>query len=153
MIPALATGTAHAQFNAPIVIASFNLWDVQQYVTFLNHIYNTLTWVVSETWYQEQTPRHREQILRAVREAVLFSRPLAAHLSVLAVEQGKEKGMEFNTIAPDDLAELRNLAVAGYREWAVNDFGLPADLVDGVRAEVGRIHQELGATFVQRYGR
>ena len=80
-------------------------------------------------------------------------RPLAAHLSVLAVEKGKEKGMEFNTVAPDALAELRGLAVAGYRKWAVEDFGLPAELVDGVRAEVARIHQELGATYLQRYGR
>ncbi|MCZ6749841.1 MAG: TRAP transporter substrate-binding protein DctP [SAR324 cluster bacterium] len=153
VIPALATQTAHAQFNAPVVIAAFNLWDVQKYVTYLNHIYNTLNWVVSETWFQAQSEAHRLEILRASREAILYSRALAAHLSIQAVEESKKKGMVVNTIAADDLAELRRMSLAGYREWAIDEFGLPAELVDGVRAEVARIHEELGRTYLRRYAR
>ena len=153
VIPALATKTAHAQFNAPVVIAAFNLWDVQKYVTPLNHIYNTLTWVVSDPWFKRQSPEHREQILRAAREAILYSRAVAAHLSIEALAEAKKRGMVFNTVAPEAQAELRALAIAGYRKWAVGEFKLPEALVDGVRAEVGRIQKEMGTAFMKQYAR
>lgn len=149
---ALATKTAHAQFNAPVIIAAFNLWDTQKYVTYLNHVYNTLTWVVSDNWFRQQSKAHQEQIVRASREAIVFSRSLAIHLSFQAVAEAKRRGMEFNSISPENLAELRDLARAGYRKWATEEFGLPAELLDGVQNEVLRIHENLGARFMKLYG-
>jgi TRAP-type C4-dicarboxylate transport system substrate-binding protein len=153
VIPALATKTAHAQFNAPVVMSSFNLWDVQKYVTPLNHFYNTLTLVVSESWFKRQSKAHQETILRASREAILYSRALATHLSLQAMVIAKQKGMVVNTVGEAELAELRKLAIAGYRKWAVDEFKLPAEMVDGIRAEVGNVHKALGDEYVKKYGK
>jgi len=150
---ALATKAAHAQFNAPSIITWAKLWETQKYVTFLNHIYNTNTWVVSEKWFKAQKPEHQRAIIEAAREAIIYSRGLAAHLSELAVEESKKHGMKFNYITPENLAKFKKLAQAGYRKWAVEDFGLKAELIDAVQNEVSRIHRELGETLTQRYGK
>ena len=137
----------------PSIITWAKLWETQKYVTFLNHIYNTNTWVVSEKWFKSQTPEHQRAIIRAAREAIVYSRGLAAHLSELAVEESKKHGMKFNHITPENLAKFKKLAQAGYRKWAVDDFGLKAELIDAVQNEVARIHKELGDTLAQRYGK
>ncbi len=147
----LATKVAHGQFNAPSIIAWAKMWETQKYVTFLNHIYNTLTWVVSEKWFKAQSPEHQGHIVRAAREAIIYTRGIAAHLSELAVGECKGHGMEFNHITPENMGKFMKMARAGYRKWAVEEFGLEASLLDSVQNEVARIHQELGTTVVKRY--
>ena len=150
----LASGTAHAQFNASSLITWAKMWEFQKYVTYLNHIYNTNTWVVSDKWFKQQSPEHQEAIIQSARAAVLYSRGIAAHLCALAEEEAKAHGMEFNSITPENMAKFKKLAKAGYRKWATQEFGLPAELLDSVDKEVARIEKvELGDKLVQRYGK
>lgn len=151
VITALATNTADAQFNAPLVIADNNLWDVQTYVSPTKHIYNTLTWLGSDKWLQRQSKEHQEQIFRAAREAVLYARAVAEHLSNQAIIEAKKHGMKFNEIAPSEIAKMKKLTQAGYRKWAVNDYGLDGDLLDSVQNEVNRIYKENGQQLMKRY--
>ncbi|UCF90114.1 MAG: TRAP transporter substrate-binding protein DctP [Desulfobacterales bacterium] len=150
---ALATKTAHAQFNAPSIISWAKLWETQKYVTFLNHIYNTTTWVVNEKWFKAQSPQNQQALVEAARAAIIYSRGIAAHLSELAVEESKKHGMEFNHIKPENMAELKKLAEGGYRKWAVDEFGLKAELLDSVQNEVARIQKDLGDSLMTRYGK
>jgi tripartite ATP-independent transporter DctP family solute receptor len=147
----LATKVAHGQFNAPSIVSWAKLWETQKYVTFLNHIYNSLTWVVSEKWFRAQSPEHQGHIVKAAREAISYARGVAVHLSELAVGECKKHGMKFNHITPDNMAKFKKMARAGYRTWAVEDFGLEARLLDSVENEVARIQEELGSTLVNRY--
>ena len=150
---ALATKAAHAQFNAPSIITWAKLWETQKYVTFLNHIYNTNTWMVSDKWFKTQSPQNQQAIIEAARAAVIYSRGIAAHLSELAVEESKKHGMEFNNVPPQNLAELKKMAQAGYRKWAVEDFGLKAELLDAIQNEVTGIQKMQGDTLMTRYGK
>jgi TRAP-type C4-dicarboxylate transport system substrate-binding protein len=150
---ALATKTAHAQFNAPSIITWAKLWETQKYVTFLNPMYNTNHWLASDKWFKSQSEEHQEVILECAREAIVYSRGIAAHLSELAVDECKQHGMKINYILPKDMAQFEKLAIAGYRKWAVDEFGLKADLLDSVRNEVERIKQELGNTFLEQYAK
>jgi len=150
---ALATRVAHAQFNAPSIISWAKLWETQKYVTFLNHIYNTNTWMVSEKWFKKQSPEHQREIIQAARAAIIYSRGVAAHLSELAVEESKKHGMKFNYITPENMAKFKELAQSAYRKWAVEEFGLKADLLDAGLNEVARIQKELAITYSNRYGR
>jgi TRAP-type C4-dicarboxylate transport system substrate-binding protein len=149
----LATKTAHAQFNAPSVTSWAKLWDVQKYVTWINHFYNTNTWVVNDKWFKAQTPEHQKAILESAREAVVYARGAACHLADLAVEECKKHGMEFNYISAQNMDELKKLGQTGYRKWAVDQFGLKADLLDSVQNEVTRLSKELGDNYLQRYGK
>lgn len=148
----LATKVAHGQFNALSVVAYAKLWETQKYVTYLNHFYNSLTWVISDKWFKAQSPQHRQAILEASREAILYSRGVAAHLSDLAVESCRKNGMKFNHVAPEPMAQFKKLAQAGYRKWVVEEFGLEAALIDRVQQEVDAIHEGLGRSLVGRYG-
>lgn len=150
----LATGTAHAQFNASSLITWAKMWEFQKYVTYLNHIYNTNTWVVSDKWFKQQSPEHQEAIIQSARAAVRYSRGIAAHLCALAEDEAKAHGMEFNSITPENMAKFKKLAKAGYRKWATEEFGLKAELLDSVENEVARIEKvELGDKLMQRYGK
>jgi TRAP-type C4-dicarboxylate transport system substrate-binding protein len=150
---ALATKAAHAQFNAPSIITWAKLWETQKYVTFLNHIYNTNTWVVSDKWFKTQSPANQMAIIEAVRAAIIYSRGIAAHLSELAVDESKKHGMVFNHITAQNMAELKKLAQAGYRKWAVEDFGLEAELLDAIQNEVAGIQKMQSDILMTRYGK
>ncbi len=150
---ALATKAAHGQFNAPSIITWAKLWETQKYVTFLNHIYNTNTWLVSDKWFKAQSPENQKIIIECARAAIIYSRGVAAHLSELAVDESKAHGMKFNHITPQNMAKFKSLAQAGYRKWAVEDFGLEAALLDSVQNELLRINKELGDTLMARYGK
>jgi TRAP-type C4-dicarboxylate transport system substrate-binding protein len=150
---ALATGTAHGQFNAPSIITWAKLWETQKYVTFLNHIYNTNTWVVSDKWFKKQSPGNQKLIIESARAAIIYSRGLAAHLSELAVDESKKHGMKINYIDPKKMAEFKKMAKEGYRKWAVDDFGLSAQLLDAIDQEVSRIKSAQMNGFFDRYGK
>jgi TRAP-type C4-dicarboxylate transport system substrate-binding protein len=149
----LATKVAHGQFNALSIVAFAKFWETQKYVTYLNHIYNTITWVVSENWFQAQKPEYQREIIMASREAIMYSRGLAAHLSGLAVDTCKKHKMKFNHITPANMAKFKKLAQEGYRKWAVDDFGLKASLLDAIQAEVDDLDRALKKTLPERYGR
>ena len=150
---ALATGTAHGQFNAPSIITWAKLWETQKYVTFLNHIYNTNTWVVSEKWFKKQSPENQRLIIENARAAIIYSRGVAAHLSELAVGESKKQGMKINYIDPKELAKFKKLAKEGYRKWAVDDFGLSAQLLDAIDQEVIRVKKDQAGEFYNRYAK
>lgn len=150
---ALATGTAHAQFNAPSIITWAKLWETQKYVTYLNHIYNTNTWVVSDKWFKKQSPENQRLIIENARAAIIYSRGVAAHLSELAVDESKKQGMKINYIEPKEMAKFKKMAKEGYRKWAVEDFGLSAQLLDAIDQEVARISKDQAAEFYNRYAK
>ena len=149
----LATKVAHAQFNAPSIIVWSKLWETQKYVTYLNHIYNTITWAVSDRWFQAQRPEHQKIILAAARAAIIYSRGVAAHLSDLAEVEAKKHGMKFNAITPENMKKFKELGMAGYRKWAVEDFGLKAELLDEVRNEVAKAGEGVADLLVKRYAK
>lgn len=150
---ALATGTAHGQFNAPSIITWAKLWETQKYVTFLNHIYNTNTWMVSDKWFNKQSPENQRLIIESARAAVIYSRGLAAHLSELAVDESKKQGMKINYIDSKEMAKFKKMAKEGYRKWAVDDFGLSAQLLDAIDQEVARVKNDQAGEFYNRYGK
>ena len=147
----LATKVAHAQFNAPSIIVWTMLWETQKYVTYLNHIYNSLTWVVSDKWFQAQSPEHQKIILTSARSAIIYSRGVAAHLSDLAEDEAKKHGMKFNRITPENMQKFKKLGMAGYRKWAVEEFGLKAELLDEVRNEVAKAGERIANQLVKEY--
>jgi TRAP-type C4-dicarboxylate transport system substrate-binding protein len=149
----LATKVAHGQFNALSIVAFAKFWETQKYVTYLNHIYNTITWVVSDKWFKAQKPEYQRQIIMASREAVVYSRGLAAHLSDLAVDACKKHKMKFNHITPKNMARFKKLAQDGYRKWAVEEFGLKASLLDSIQDEVNGLDRMLKKTLPERYGK
>ncbi|RMF92989.1 MAG: ABC transporter substrate-binding protein [Nitrospinota bacterium] len=149
---ALATGVAHAQFNAPSILVWAKMWETQKYVSFTNHIYNTLTWVINDKFFRSLPPDQQRVVLKAAREAIILSRGLAAQLSERAIDTLKEKGMELAFLTPEELKAFEKLAKPAFEKWAVEEFKLDPNLIRSVRQEVERIAQELDKRYAEFYG-
>ena len=78
---------------------------------------------------------------------------MAAHLSDLAEDEAKKHGMKFNRITPENMEKFKKLGMAGYRKWAVEEFGLKAELLDEVRNEVMKAGERVADALVKRYAK
>ncbi len=148
---ALATGLADGQFNAPGVNRSFKLWEVNDYTTWSGHVYNTVTWLVSDAWLKELPAGHRKAIIAAAREAVYMAHGIAAQMSVTGWEVGCKKFDECHILSDGEKAKMRAIARPAFRKWITEDFGIPAGEVDALWAEVDRIEAALDARWDEIY--
>ena len=148
---ALATGLADGQFNAPGVNDMFKLADVTQFTTWSGHVYNTVTWVVSEAWFSKLPLQYRQTIVRAAREAVTIGHGIAAQISIVGWVNSC-KNFKACYILPDsEKDKMRALARPAYKKWITTDFGVAAKDVDALWAEVDRIAGELDRTWMASY--
>ena len=60
--------------------------------------------------------------------------------------------MKWNTITPDNIDKMRTASLAGYRKWAIEDYGLSGELIDSVKKEVTVIYEANGKELVRKYG-
>jgi hypothetical protein len=71
----------------------------------------------------------------------------------VAEDEAKRHGMKFNRITPENMQTFKKLAMAGYRKWAVEEFGLKAELLDEVRHEVTKAGERAVNLLVKRYAK
>ncbi len=148
---ALATGLADGQFNAPGVNDMFKLADVTKYTTWSGHVYNSVTWVVSEAWFSKLPEGYKKTIIRAAREAVTIGHGVATQISIVGWVNSC-KNFEECYILPDaEKAKMRALARPAYKKWITTDFGVAVGDVDALWAEVDRISAELEKNWMDSY--
>ncbi len=148
---ALATGLADGQFNAPGVNDMFKLADVTDYTTWSGHVYNSVTWLVSDAWFSKLPQDYRKTIVRAAREAVTIGHGIATQISIIGWVNSC-KNFKACYILPDaEKAKMRAIARPAYKKWITTDFGLSARDVDALWAEVDRIATELDKTWMDSY--
>ncbi len=148
---ALATGLADGQFNAPVVSVGFKLWEVNDYTTWTGHVYNTLSWMISDAWLRDQPEEHQRVIVTAAREAVAIAHGIAAHLSVLGWAQSCENFDECHVLDEAERTRMRDVTQPAFKEWITGDFGIPAADVDAFWAEVDRVGSEQSARWSDTY--
>jgi TRAP-type C4-dicarboxylate transport system substrate-binding protein len=149
---ALETGLAAGQFNAPVINTAFNLDDVTDYTTLTGHVYNTQTWVVSERWYQELPEEYQRILTHAAQEAIQLAHGASGALATASWQESCEVFEECYVMPADERARMAEMARPAWKEWIVEDFGLEAELVDELLAEVARVGEELKEQDFQRYG-
>jgi TRAP-type transport system periplasmic protein len=143
VLTALGTGLADGQFNAPGVSASFKLWDVNDYTTWSGHVFNSQSWMVSETWFQSLPEDYKKIIVDSAREAVQMAHGIAALKAVIGWQESCEQFEECVILADAEKQKMAEIAQPAWKDWIVNDFGIEAQLVDELWAEVDRLDQEL----------
>ena len=148
---ALATGLADGQFNAPGVNDIFKLAEVTDYTTWSGHVYNTVTWVVSEKWFSQLPKGHQEAIVRASREVVAMGHGIATQISVVGWVNSCKNFKECYILPDEEKAKMRALARPAYKKWITTDFGVDAADVDALWAEVDRIAASLDQSWMDNY--
>lgn len=79
----LATGLVDGHFHAPGVNDIFKIYDVANFTTWSGHVYNTITWSVSEAWFQTLPDNYKRIIVSAAREAVAMAHGIATQITVI----------------------------------------------------------------------
>lgn len=148
---ALATGLADGQFNAPGVNDIFKLAEVTDYTTWSGHVYNSVTWVVSEAWFSELPEDYKKAIIRAAREVVAIGHGIATQISVIGWVNSCKNFKECYILPDAEKAKMRDIARPAYKKWITTDFGLDGADVDALWAEVDRIAAELDKSWMGSY--
>ncbi|MCG8358979.1 MAG: TRAP transporter substrate-binding protein DctP [Kiloniellales bacterium] len=148
---ALATGLADGQFNAPGINDMFKLYDVTKYTTWSGHVYNSVTWTVSEAWFSQLPEEYKKIIVASAREAVTIGHGIATQISVIGWANSCKKFDDCHILADSEKAKMRDIARPAYRKWVTEDFGLDPKLVDELWGEVDRIAAELDEKWTADY--
>lgn len=153
VLTALGTGLADGQFNAPGVSLAFKLWEVNDFTTWSGHVYNSISWVVSEKWFQSLPLKHRQAIVEAAREAIQVSHGIAVLAALKGWDASCKHFKKCHILAPAEKARMAALARPAWREWVTRDFGIDGKQVDALWSEVARIEKESDQRDFKRYGR
>jgi TRAP-type C4-dicarboxylate transport system substrate-binding protein len=148
---ALATGLADGQFNAPGVNDAFNMADVTDFTTWSGHIYNTVTWVVSEKWFQSLPEEYKKIIIRAAREAVTMGHGVATNISVIGWVNSCKKFKKCYILPDSEKAKMRDITQPAFKKWITSDFGIDEALVDEFWSQVDVINSQLESEWMERY--
>ncbi|MFC3282557.1 TRAP transporter substrate-binding protein DctP [Litchfieldella rifensis] len=152
LITALETGLADGQFNAPVLNTTFNFDAVTDYTTLTGHVYNSAPWVVSESWYQELPEEHQRAIVTSAREAIAMSHGMSGALATASWEESCERFDECYIMPASERQRMAEIARPAWQEWIVEDFGMDAQRVDNLLAEVERVGEKVATEDFQHYG-
>lgn len=152
LITALETGLADGQFNAPVLNTTFNFNEVTDYTTLTGHVYNSASWMVSESWYQSLPEAHQRAIVESAREAVTMSHGASGAFATASWEKSCEVFEECYLMPASERQRMAEISRPAWKKWIVNDFGLKKDLVDELWSEVDRVGTSLKQQDFARYG-
>lgn len=137
----LQTGVVDGQSNGFGVISWAKLWEVQKYATLLKHYYGSLTWFVSEKWFQKLPPEYQKVIVEAMEEAKWSGRGVAAIKNITGAAEAEKNGMEVYYPTANEIDAFRSVGQPAYVEWVKKE--TKSDLVDSALAEIKRIRSEI----------
>ncbi|HWQ37820.1 MAG TPA: TRAP transporter substrate-binding protein DctP [Burkholderiales bacterium] len=152
VLTALGTGLADGQFNAPGVSLAFKLWEVNQYTTWSGHVYNTISWMMSEKWFRSLPAKHQQVIFEAAREAVQVAHGIAVLAAIAGWETSCKKFKQCHILTQAERDKMAAVARPAWKQWITKDFGIDPKLIDQLWAEVTRIEKEVVAQDLKRYG-
>jgi tripartite ATP-independent transporter DctP family solute receptor len=119
---ALAQGVVDGQCNPLSTIYYQKLYEVQPYVTILNHVYNTQMLVASEKAWNSLSPAYQQIVQKASDEAGKLCRELTVSSEEKIIEMLKSAGVKVNY---PDLAPFRAKmapAIKAIAAYAGNEF-------------------------------
>ena len=148
---ALATGLADGQFNAPGVNDMFKLADVTKYTTWSGHVYNSVTWLVSDAWFLKLPTEYQKVIVRASREAVTIGHGVATQISIIGWVNSCKNFKKCYILPDSEKAKMRAISRPAFKKWITTDYGIAVRDVDALWAEVDRIAAKLERDWMNSY--
>ena len=107
---ALESKAVDGQENPYSVILSNKFYEVNKYVSATNHVIAMNPVQVSKRFWDRLTPAEQKLLQDAVIEAQTFQRTVSREAASKALGELKAKGMQFNEIAPAEMARMRAAA-------------------------------------------
>ena len=104
---ALESRAMDGQENPYAAVEALKLQEVQKFASATNHAYNPLVVVFSKMKWDKMTPADRAIVMDAAAEAGAYERKVSREANDKAAESLKGKGMAVNTVAPAEVARMR----------------------------------------------
>ena len=145
---ALASGVADGQFNAPYVNAYAKFWEVNDYSSYIGHVFNSGVWVASEKWMNKLPENLKEMVMTTAREAAAISRGVDAQQSLLDWEKGKKHFKETYMPNAEVSAQWKSILRPAFLKWITKDFGMDEARVKEIWSEVDRQGETLDAQII-----
>jgi len=107
---ALESKAVDGQENPFSVILSNKFYEVQKFVSATNHVYAANILLVSKRFWDKLSPAEQKILHDAANETRPYQRQVSRAAAQKAVEELKAKGMQYNELAPAELAKMRATA-------------------------------------------
>jgi len=153
VLTALGTGLADGQFNAPGVSLAFKLWEVNAYTTWSGHVYNSISFLVSEKWFQRLPANYKQIVVESAREAVQVSHGIAVLAAIKGWDESCKKFKACHILSQAEKDRMAAIARPAWKKWITEDFGVKPKLVDDLWAEVARTEKQINTRDMKIYGR
>lgn len=124
LFTALQQGTVDGQENPLSIITSSQFYEVQEYLSITEHIYNTSTLVINPELYENLTDDQKEVVNNAAENAKVTARELLDEETESAIEYLEEQGMEINEVDKQPFIE----AVQPIWDAYIEEYG--SELID-----------------------
>jgi tripartite ATP-independent transporter DctP family solute receptor len=153
VLTALSTGLADGQFNAPGISLAFKLWEVNDYTTWSGHVYNSISWLVSEKWFQRLPANYRQIVIESARESVQVAHGIAVLAAIKGWDASCKKFKACHILTQAERDKMAAVARPAWKKWITEDFGVKTKLVDDLWTEVARTEKQIDARDMKLYGR
>src|SRR6185436_5260242 len=107
---ALESKAVDGQENPFSVILSNKFYEVQKFVSATNHVYAANILLVSKRFWDKLSPAEQKILHDAASETRPYQRQVSRAAAQKAVDELKAKGMQYNDLAPAELAKMRATA-------------------------------------------
>jgi len=107
---ALEAKAVDGQENPYAVILSNKMFEVQKYLSATNHVYAANIVLVSKKFWDRLSPTEQKIMREAADEARGYQRQVSRAAAQKAVGDLQGKGMQYNQVAPAELARMRAIA-------------------------------------------
>ncbi|OLN23058.1 ABC transporter substrate-binding protein [Domibacillus antri] len=133
LFTALEQGVVDGQENPPGNITTGNFYEVQDYVTKTDHIYNASVFMISDKFMQSLSDEEKEIVTKASEEARGYQRELNRKESEEAYAILKEKGMTVTELSDEAKKGFEDKAKEIYADYTDK---VGKELVDQIMKEV-----------------
>jgi tripartite ATP-independent transporter DctP family solute receptor len=105
---ALESKAVDGQENPYAAVEAIKFNEVQKYASATLHAYNPLVVLFSKKTWDRLTAAERKIVHDASNEAGVYERQVSREANEKSAESLKKKGMQINTIAPQEIARMRD---------------------------------------------
>jgi len=105
---ALESKAVDGQENPYAAVEAIKFNEVQKFASATLHAYNPLVVIFSKKTWDRLTPAERKIVQDASNEAGVYERQVSREANDKSAESLKKKGMQINTIAPQEIARMRD---------------------------------------------
>lgn len=119
----LQQGTVEGQDNAASLVYAQQFYEVQKYLSLTEHNYGTMAFIANKDWYEGLSEENRALVDEGVKKYILdWQRNYELSENDNFIELLKEKGMEVNSITPENHQKFVD-AVKPLHEKYAKEFG------------------------------